>query len=402
MTRPILAQSLPSEDTAQPDVVRGVEISMKAVPAGLAEEEVALAVGGFSVTASRAPLAGVPGVDPHYYHSEPFSFVGDELSELTVGPTSNFSALNFAEPAIPDTFEVFDGDHRASCPLGEGDHRLADFVINCSHESRLSARQPFEDLSDGARRVLCLSLLERRANIRVSITKMLGVPTLAHPVAFAICGAGEDVDAAVYADDGVVRGCSWFNLLFEAEGQEDVLPGHREATIPKIPVVQLVFEVGRSLERDCFEAPVDRPDRESGCAQGDVAPACPSLQYDGLFSELARGFGAALVRTDGHILTGDMSYAGASKLGRQTDFLSGSVSQFLKSNGIRQTAVFKSDPAHEVAGFGPSIKCSNSSFSGQVDFDFDCSRYFHHIPKSNHSVGICQVGFFPVDRIQHA
>ena len=355
---------------------------MVRVTTGFALEDVPMSIGRFGVPAAGAALGRVPWVDLDHGHAQLLSLVPKEEAELPVRPTVDLGALCFAKPAITDAVQLFDRDRRAPGDLREPNDGPADLVVDRPHEPRLSTRQPFEHLRDGARRVLCLLLLERRANVQVAIANVFGVPSSTHPATLAVGRAGKDVDAPVDPDDGVVGRGLLVNGLLEAQDQEDLLGSavDRQTSVAEGPVFDLVLEAGRRGpgERNVLDAPVNGPDGQLVWAKRHVSSALAALENDSLRSKLTRPVELVLVGSNGSVLTGDVSNAGDSNLSRKPGRSCISVGKCLELDRIGQLSVIKGYSADEVAGGCPCFDGTRRHVVGQPDLELDGTYNLRH------------------------
>lgn len=337
-----------------------------------------LAIGGLCVSTLGASLAGVARIDLDNCHSKPFSLVAQEECKLGISPPMDLSALWLAKPSLADAVQLFDCDDRAAGFVRKLNYGLGSFVIDIAHEPRLSARQPFEHLGDGSRWTLCLSLLEGRSNMQVSITNMLRVPTFTHPMTLAICCASKNIDSSVNADNGIVRGGASFNLLFEAKDEKDSLADNHEATVTEFPVGDLVIKSGRAGERNRLDPSVYSPDRQAEFADGHISSALPALENDGLWLKDSRGLQLVFVGPDCRIFTTNVSDAGLSNLRRQATISSWTVCQRVKPDRIADAPVVKGNTADDIAGCCPSPHSTPSRVDRHVYFELYSSNYFQH------------------------
>ena len=354
---------------------------MVRVATGFALEDVPMTIGCLGVSASRAAFGRIPGVDLDHGHAQFCGFIAQEEEELTVRPTVYLGALCFAKLAVSNAVKFFDRDRWASGGLCESDDRSTDLMIDSLHESFLSTSQPFEHLRDGARRMLCLLLLERRTNTQIAVANVLGVASTTHPTTFAVGCAGENVDALIDADDRVVWGKLIENSLFEAQRQEDLpsFAANGQASIAENPVINLVLKTRRTRERDVLDTPIDGPNRQATRVKRYVTSTLPALEDDGLRSKLTRVFDLVFVGPDGSVLTSNVSDTGAGNLGRKPSRSCCAIGECVQSNCIGQFTVIKGYLTNEVAGDRP---CGDSSFCyivRQRDLELDGANDFRHI-----------------------
>lgn len=358
---------------------------MICVVTGFALEDVSVTIGCLGVSASRAAFGCIPGVDLYHEHAQFCGFIAQKEEELTVRPTVYLGALCFAKLAVSNAVKFFDRDRWTTGSLCKSNDRSTDLVIDSLHESFLSTRQPFEHLCDGARRMLCLPLLERRTNMQVAIANVLGGTSATHPTTLAVGCAGENVDATIDADDCVVWSKLIENSLLEAQCQED-LPSPAvsgQAPITENPVVDLVLEARRSRERDVLNPPTNGPNRQATRVKRYVTPTLAALEDNGLRSKLARAFDLVFVGPDGSILTGYVSDTGDGNLGRKSGRSCCAIGKSLQSNCIGQFTVIKSYLTDEVAGARPRSDSLFCYFVRQRNPEFDGANDFRHIMNSS-------------------
>ena len=335
-------------------------------------------VGGFGVPAARATFAGASRIDFDDRHAVRFRLVANEEGELTVGPFVDLASNLLAQAFPTDAVQRFNRDDRTSGLIGKGNDRLRHFVVDGLHEPLLPAGQPFERLGDRSRPTLCLSPLERRADTQITVANMLSVPAFAHPVAFAVCGAGENIDAAIDTDDGIVRARTDLDILLERQGEENAFAGDDQPSVSEHPALDLVAEIRRARERHSFDAAIDRPDRQTGSAQGNIAPACAALQDHSLGVEPRRSGEDMLIGPCRGVFAGDVPDAGRGNLSGEPASARNVIAELVKPDGVGETSVLESNPTDCVARISPRRNRSSRDVDRQVDLQFDCAGYFRH------------------------
>ena len=164
-----------------------------------------MSVSPFSMTATRTTLASVFGVDFDDFHAEGLRFVGQKLFELVEGPSVQVGALFLSKfTSFPDASEVFNRNRWVPGRVGEFHDAPANDMIFVSLKTLLSTRQPFQGSPRTVATRRCLFLLERCADFGVAIADMIGVPTAEEGLGLTICNGSNNIDAAIYADYGII------------------------------------------------------------------------------------------------------------------------------------------------------------------------------------------------------
>ena len=155
---------------------------------------------GPELTARRARLAGVAGIDVDHLDAYGFGLVFDKALQFAPGPTVRAGADPLAGlDALADVGQVFHGDGRASRLDGFRDHHLADFGVDVGDVADFAAGALAEPLPC-ARAAVALKPAPKRKEVVASVPEFAAAEHLPGARGREIVFAHGDVQDAARFD----------------------------------------------------------------------------------------------------------------------------------------------------------------------------------------------------------
>lgn len=377
--RPVLSKNLPTENTAQSNIQRGVAVRVILMTASFTEKLMTIAIRLFNVTAIRATLTGMLRVNFYDLKAIASRFVLGKLLKLESGPFVNVPTLFFSQIAtVTNPRKTFNCNGWIARFSGKFDNPFGDNVHGIFGESRLLSALPFQNTPYRARVRLCLLPLEAGAGLLVTASDMLKPSTAKELYTFAIGHSGNVVNTPIHADNGVVGLVNVGDGLGKGYGQKDLAFLDKEATVTQRPIVKIVLQLWRGLIGNAFNPTFDSRDAQPVFSKAKVPASDSTLQTDGGVIESNRLSRLLFKFSQGEILGRYLAKATNQDLGRKVKSIPHIViSQPLQLGRISDATIIKSYLTGPVTSEIPFLNCAPGKVNIKLNFEFDCSGNVH-------------------------